>query len=136
MPTYEYRCLNCHRRFNLFFTYAEYGTKPAHCTHCGSANVTRRIGRVRIARSTDSRLDDMSDTADFDGLEENPRELGRMMRSMSRETGEDMPPEFDEVVSRLEKGQSPEDIERDLPDLGLDEADDGLGGGMDDALDD
>ena len=26
--------------------------------------------------------------------------------------GEDLPPEFDEVVDRLEKGQSPEDIEK------------------------
>jgi hypothetical protein len=28
-----------------------------------------------------------------------------------------MGPEFDEVVDRLERGQAPEDIERDLPDL-------------------
>ena len=29
-----------------------------------------------------------------------------------------MGPEFDEVVKRLESGQPPEDIERDMPDLG------------------
>jgi hypothetical protein len=29
-----------------------------------------------------------------------------------------MPPEFGEVVDRLEKGQSPEDIEQAMPDLG------------------
>jgi hypothetical protein len=40
-----------------------------------------------------------------------------------------MGPEFDEVVNRLEKGQSPEDIERDLPDLGSD------GGGLNPGLD-
>ena len=34
-----------------------------------------------------------------------------MMRKMSSEMGEDMGPEFDEVVGRLEAGQSPEDIE-------------------------
>ncbi len=34
--------------------------------------------------------------------------------------GEDMGSEFDEVVERLEKGQSPEDIERELPDLSAD----------------
>ena len=61
-----------------------------------------RIGRVRIARSDDSRLESMADSADLDGLEDDPRELGRMMRSMSRETGEEMPAEFDEVVNRLE----------------------------------
>jgi hypothetical protein len=44
--------------------------------------------------------------------------MGRMMRKMGRELGEDMPPEFDDVVDRLEKGQSPEDIEKDLPDMG------------------
>ena len=43
-----------------------------------------------------------------------------MMREMSRDLGEDMGSEFDEVVDRLEKGQTPEEIERDLPDLGAD----------------
>jgi hypothetical protein len=29
-----------------------------------------------------------------------------------------LPPEFDDVVDRLEAGQSPEDIESAMPDLG------------------
>jgi hypothetical protein len=41
-----------------------------------------------------------------------------MMRKMGNEIGEQMPPEFGEVVGRLEKGQSPEEIEQDMPDLG------------------
>ena len=53
------------------------------------------------------------------------------MRKMGNELGEEMPPEFDEVVDRLEKGQSPEEIESALPDLGLDD-DGGGGGGLDD----
>ena len=28
-----------------------------------------------------------------------------------------MPPEFDEVVGRLEKGEAPEDIEKSMPEL-------------------
>jgi hypothetical protein len=36
---------------------------------------------------------------------------------MSNEMGEDVGPEFDEVVDRLESGQSPEDIEKVIPDL-------------------
>ena len=118
MPTYEYICKNCRKRFNLFFTYAEYGVVKPVCTHCGSEDVARRIGRVRIARSEQSRLDSFADDANLDDLEDDPRELGRMMRSMSKEVGEEMPPEFDEVVNRLEKGQTPEDIERDMPELG------------------
>jgi hypothetical protein len=41
--------------------------------------------------------------------------------------GEDLGPEFSEVVNRLEAGQSPEDIEKAIPDLGNE-----LGGGADD----
>jgi hypothetical protein len=37
---------------------------------------------------------------------------------MGKEMGEDLPPEFDEVVGRLESGQSPEEIEKEIPDLG------------------
>jgi hypothetical protein len=29
-----------------------------------------------------------------------------------------LPAEFNDVVDRLEKGQSPEDIEKEMPDLG------------------
>ena len=66
-------------------------------------------------------LGDFSDPSALEGLEDNPQELGRMMRKMGRELGEEMPPEFDEVVDRLEKGQSPEEIESALPDLGGDD---------------
>jgi hypothetical protein len=85
--------------------------------------------RVRIAKSEESRLDslgDFSDPSALEGLEDNPQELGRMMRKMGKELGEELPPEFDEVVDRLEKGQSPEEIESALPDLG----EDGGGGGF------
>lgn len=75
-------------------------------------------------------LGDFSNPAALEGLEDNPKELGRMMRKMGSEMGEELPAEFDEVVDRLEKGQSPEDIEAALPDLGGD--DDGGGGGMPD----
>jgi len=127
MPIYQYRCLNCHKRFEVFMSYAEYGTRPVPCTHCGSENVLRRIGRVRIAKSEESRLDDLADPSALAGLEDDPRELGRMMRKMSSEMGEDMGPEFDEVIGRLEAGQSPEDIESELPDLGGPDS-----GGLDD----
>ena len=36
---------------------------------------------------------------------------------MSQEMGEEMPPEFDEVIDRLESGQSPEEIEESMPEL-------------------
>lgn len=130
MPAYEYRCLDCRKRFEVFMSYSEYGTRAVTCTHCGSARVQRRIGRVRVARSDESRLESLADPDNLAGLEDDPRTLGRMMRQMKSELGEDMGDVFDEVVDRLEKGQSPEDIERDLPELGSDEG--GDFGGMSD----
>lgn len=118
MPAYAFRCLDCQRRFEVFLTYQEYGRKEVTCPHCGSVHVRRRLTRVRVLRSEDSRADSlMDDLPDLDGLEDDPRALGRAMRRMGRELGEDLPPEFDEVVDRLEKGQSPEEIEKALPDL-------------------
>jgi putative FmdB family regulatory protein len=128
MPFYPYRCLDCHKRFEVFLTYSEYGVKPVTCSHCGSANIQRRIHKVRIAKSEESRMESLSDVDDLDGLEDDPRALGKMMRKLSHEMGEDAGPEFDEVIDRLEAGQSPEEIESSLPDLGGDEA--GLPGGL------
>ena len=115
MPTYLYQCQNCSKRFELFMTYEEYGSLELRCLHCDSDQVVRRIGRIRIAKSEDSRLEDLADPSMLDGLEDDPKALGRMMRKMSGEMGEDMGPEFDEVIDRLESGQSPEDIEDALP---------------------
>jgi putative FmdB family regulatory protein len=120
MPSYEYRCLNCQKRFEVFQSYSEYGSRPVICPHCQSDQVQRRITRVRVARSEESRLENLADPASLAGMEEDPRALGRMMRQMSQETGEELGSEFTDVVDRLEAGESPDQIERDMPDLGAD----------------
>lgn len=125
MPKYDYICENCRKRFDVTISYADYGRVTVTCKYCGSSQVKRRIGRVRIMRSGESRLEDFSDEDALEGLEENPKALGKMMRKMSEELGEDMGPEFHEVVSRLEAGHSPEDIEKELPDLGIGDTSDG-----------
>jgi putative FmdB family regulatory protein len=130
MPDYAYRCLNCNKRFEIFMTYKDYGTLKVTCPNCKSEKVERRIGRIRFARSDESRMENLVDPSAMAGMEDDPRALGKMMRQMSHETGEEMPAEFDEVVDRLEKGQSPEDIEKALPDLGEDESGGFDGGGI------
>ncbi len=117
MPNYEYRCLECKKPFEIHLAYSEYGKKNVICPHCQSPRVQRRIARVRVARSDQAHLEQMADPSRLASLEDNPQELGRMMRQMSGQVGEDMGPEFHEVVNRLEAGQSPEEIERSLPDL-------------------
>jgi putative FmdB family regulatory protein len=124
MPTYDFICNDCQQRFDVFQTFVEYGKKPVSCPHCKSKKVRRRMTKVRIAKSEDTRMESMADDfSGFEGLEDDPQAMGRMMRKMGKEMGEELPPEFDEVVDRLESGQSPEDIEKAIPDLGNDAGD-------------
>jgi putative FmdB family regulatory protein len=122
MPVYDYVCRDCATRFEIFMTYAEYGSRKVTCPGCRSVNVRRRVSRVRMAKSEGSRMDslggDFSDPSALAGLENDPQSMGRMMRKMGQEMGEQLPPEFNEVVGRLEKGESPEEIEKTMPDLG------------------
>ena len=121
MPTYDFICNACEKRFEIFLTFSEYGKKTVHCAHCESTNVRRRMTKVRIARSDESRMESAAnDFSGLEGLEDDPKALGRMMRKVGGEMGEDLPPEFNDVVDRLEAGQSPEEIESALPDLGAD----------------
>ena len=126
MPTYDYVCADCRKRFDVFLSYKEYGVKPVACTHCGSANVRRRVPRVRVLKSDEARMQSLADPAKLGALDDDPVALGRMMRQMGSEMGEDMPAEFDDVVDRLEAGQSPDEIESALPDMGLGDMGSGL----------
>lgn len=131
MPLYDYVCLDCGGRFDIYLSYREYGKHPVSCPACKSQRVRRPIPRVRMAKSEDSRMEslasDFSDPSALAGLEDDPRSMGRMLRKMSGQLGEEMPAEFDEVVDRLEQGQNPDEIEKSVPDLGEAEG----GGGED-----
>ncbi len=118
MPYYEYHCLDCNSKARLFFTYAEYDTASPVCPTCNSENLRRLISRVALARSEDARLTSLEDDSFLSGLDEDdPRALGQAMRKINQEMGEDLGPEFNEVVERLESGQSPEAIEKSMPEL-------------------
>lgn len=134
MPIYEYRCQDCGRRVSVFYrTFSEVEEQKPSCPRCKSANLTRLVSRVRVIRSEESRLEDMADFNDLPD-ENDPKSLGRWMRKMSGEMGEDLGPEFDEVVGRLESGEDPEEIEKSMPEL-MGEGGDGApfdaGGGLD-----
>ena len=122
MPIYEYHCQNCQRRFSVFWrTFSSADDEKVVCKRCGSTDITRLVSRVRVLKSEESRMDNLADPSswgDFD--EDDPKSMGRFMRKMMAEIGDeadDLGPEFEEVVDRLEAGQDPESIEQDMPDL-------------------
>jgi putative FmdB family regulatory protein len=117
MPLYEYRCNNCRRRVTLLRSLSE--TSTPRCPMCQGEDLTKLISRVAVLRSEESRLEGLADPSSLGDLDENdPRSVARWMRKMSEETGEDMGPEFDEMVGRLEAGENPEDVERSMGELG------------------
>lgn len=118
MPTYDYICLDCRKRFDLFLSYKDYGALPVACPHCGGGNVRRRVNRVRVLRSSDSLSGDLSDASALEGIEDDPRAMAKMFRKMGSELGEEMPPQFNEIVERLDSGQSPEEISQSIEDWG------------------
>ncbi len=129
MPIYEYRCLKCGKRVSLFIrSIAAAGDAQPRCPSCQSQELRRLVSRVAVLASEESRLDNLADPSSLGDVDENdPRSIGRWMRRMGQETGEDLGPEFGQVVDRLEAGQSPEEIEQALPDLGLGDEAGGMG---------
>ncbi len=137
MPAYDFRCRDCGRRFTLTYrTVADYDAATPLCPACKSANLTRVIRRVRMMRSEESRLDSLESMSGLDAFDDldnaDPHTLGRMMRRMGDEIGEDLGPEFNEVVGRLEAGESPESIEESMGDTLDSLGGDGEGGAFDD----
>ncbi len=120
MPIYEYRCAGCRRRVSIWWkTFGEAADGQPVCPRCGGAELSRLMSRVAVLRSEESRLDSLDDPAAFGDLDEDdPRSMGRWMRRMSAEMGEDLGDEMTEMVDRLEAGESPEFIEESMPDLG------------------
>ncbi len=124
MPAYDFRCLDCQHRMVLTFSYAEYAAAEKRCTRCGSLNLRRVITKVAIAKSEASRFASLDDDSALDDLADaDPATLGRFMRRMADETGEDLGEEFNTIVERLERGEDPESIEADfaVPEDGLDD---------------
>lgn len=115
MPIYDFRCQTCGARVAVRISYRDYDTAQPVCPHCGQATLVRRITPVRVAKSTEQRLDSLADPTRFADVDENdPRAMGRMLREMAAEAGEDLGGEFSAVVERLEAGDAPEAIEADL----------------------
>jgi putative FmdB family regulatory protein len=134
MPIHEYRCLNCNSKVTVLFrSISAVNHAQATCDRCGGKKLTRLVSRARVLRgNTDAESGDDKLLDEMGNLDENdPRALGRFMRKMAQETGEPLGDEFDEVVSRLERGEDPEKIEQSMGDTFG-----GEGGMGDEGLDD
>lgn len=116
MPIYEYRCNACGRRVSVFQRSVSAAVQ-ATCDRCGSADLSRLISRFAVMKADSAFADDFDRLPDFD--EDDPRAVARWARRMAEEAGEDLGPEFEDAVSRMERGEIPEEF-MDDEDGGLD----------------
>ena len=128
MPIYEYRCNECGRKTSQVIrsiAAAEQATSALQCSRCGSPNMRRLFSRFAVARSAKTEGEELYD---FDKMmggldEDDPKSMARWARKMSREMGEDLGPEFDEAMGRIEGGENPDAV--------MDELDGSAGSGSD-----
>lgn len=120
MPIYEYRCHSCRRKVALLVRQAP--VQPT-CPRCGSERLSRLISGFAVIRSEESRLETLAEPETWGDLDTgDPRSLARLAKRLEQEAGEDLEPEFHEMVDRLESGELPEEGETGEGSEALDEA--------------
>lgn len=120
MPIYEYRCLACKRRSSVFVRSVSSPVSP-QCEKCGSKRMQRLLSRFAVHGGSE-RID-LDDPSSFDSIDESdPRAMARIARQMAEESGEPMDAEFEEMVGRMEAGESPDELMDD--EGGMDAGDD------------
>jgi putative FmdB family regulatory protein len=117
MPIYEYRCAKCRRRVDIFVQGFSPPTNPS-CSKCGSKELSRIYSSFAVRRSKNDRgvYDEiLSDSKLTSGLMRNdPRALAEWSRKMARATGEDVTPESEELLSRLDAGEDMNKVVEDF----------------------
>ena len=113
MPIYEYRCVSCSKRINLFFrSYDEAQQKQSVCPKCGGSDLKRLISASGIVSggNSASQLKNMPKRLSSN----DPKSLAMTMRSMMDKSNQKHDDQYKEVVHRLEKGEDANSIENSL----------------------
>jgi len=54
MPTYEYRCEDCHKSFAVALTLEQHEHKRVRCPRCGSRHVHQKVAQISVVTSRKS----------------------------------------------------------------------------------
>lgn len=96
MPLFEFRCEECKRKFTLLVGMTA-EQKAQACPKCGSGQIRKLISRFSVARSEDDILDSMADPSTL-GDPDDPKAMADWMKRVSREMGEDLGDDFEQLV--------------------------------------
>jgi putative FmdB family regulatory protein len=130
MPIYEFFCDRCNVIFNFFSRRIDTATIPA-CPRCGKEKLARQLSTFATPGKTGSEGEDPFNGLDeakmerafaklmreAEGMnEDDPRQMATLMRRFSQETGVDLGDNMEEALSRMEAGEDPEQIEKEMGD--------------------
>ncbi len=107
MPLYEYWCRQCQRKVMLYSP--TFSQASPSCPQCGNDTMCRLFSTFSVRSKTykDAYDDILSDSQLTRGmLADDPRALAEWNKRMSQ--GEEVAPEYEEMVERMEKGEMPE----------------------------
>ena len=107
MPIYEYRCQSCKRKFSVFFrSFSE--TSDPSCS---------QIAVIKSPNEVMGNMPSWESMTDFD--EDGPRSVAEMLRRMKDETGQDIGPEGEEMLARMDAGEMLSDMGDSGDDFGF-----------------
>lgn len=133
MPIYEFYCRDCHRVYNFLARRLNVEAAPA-CPRCRRPQLEKRLSRFAIGRRREAATGDSAEAPGGDDaaiesllgelerqtehLDENdPRQMGRLMRQLCEKTGMPIDGPMAEALRRLEAGEDPDRIDEQMGDL-------------------
>ncbi|PIU48943.1 MAG: hypothetical protein COS92_09255 [Desulfobacterales bacterium CG07_land_8_20_14_0_80_52_14] len=131
MPIYEFFCKQCNTIFNFYSKTVNISKKP-NCPKCKDQKLTRQISRFAFTGKAkepgdmdnlpfdESKMEQAMNmlAGQADKIDENdPKQAANLMRKLTNMTGMQLSPKMQEALTRMEKGEDPEQVEAEMGDL-------------------
>ena len=131
MPIYEYYCDQSNVIFN-FYSARVNTTKIPDCPKCGKKELSKQISTFATISKTKeegadqfSGLDESKMEHAFESLmreaehinEDDPKQMASLMRKFTSQSGVHLGDSMEEAISRMESGENPEDVEKEMGEL-------------------
>ena len=130
MPIYEFYCDQCNVIFN-FLSQRVNTSKIPDCPRCGKKELSKQISTFATIGRAKEESDDPFAGFDeskmehaFESLmkesenvnEDDPRQMASLMRKFTSQTGMQLGDSMEEAISRMEAGEDPEQVEKEMGD--------------------
>lgn len=128
MPIYEFYCPDCHRIYSFLSKAIDTRRQPA-CPKCDRPRLQRRVSVFAISRNRPEPSEDGMPDIDESKMErvmaelageaenmneEDPRQMGRLMRKLFDATGMKLGGGVEEAIRRMEAGEDPDKIDEEM----------------------